>query len=98
MTKLDTTIVADRPETVTEVNSWTGKTLVKTVVKMSNAKPFRVKYKQILIYKGQEGQVLSLSTESFADKSWSQTIDVVCFPDGNYITFEIESAREVATP
>jgi hypothetical protein len=98
MTELDFAIVADRPENVTEVNYWIGETIVATTVKLSNAKPFQIQYKQLVVYKGQKGQVLSLSTEYFAGGAWSQTIEVVCFPRGNRITFKIESAQEIETP
>jgi DnaJ-class molecular chaperone len=63
-------------------------------VKVSNTKPRQLKHNQLVIYKGQKGQVLSWS-ESFHYGSWSQAVYVVFFPDGKNITFDIESAQEL---
>ena len=63
-------------------------------VKVSNTKPRQLEHNQLVIYQGQKGQVLSWS-ESFHDGSWSQTVYVAFFPDGNRITFDIQSAQDL---
>jgi hypothetical protein len=66
-------------------------------VKVSNTKPRQFKINQLVIYKGQNGQVLSWSTRSFPDGSWSQAVHVAFLPDGKQITFDIETAQELET-
>jgi hypothetical protein len=63
-------------------------------VKVSNTKPHQLKHNQLVFYKGQKGQVLSWSA-ACTDDWWTQTVDVVFFPDGKRVTFDIESAQEL---
>ena len=63
-------------------------------VKQSKIKPRSFNRRQMVLWRGQRGQVLSWSSEC-TDGLWSQTVNVLILPDGKRVAFDIESAKEL---